>query len=127
MVHAGISHNADLQDISLLPVCLGGKASGHDIQFLADAAAQGFCPMGERIVRPHDHISSVLCLRIHPALHGQNPSVGRIQKIACQCGGADVKGGKAEISPFGADIQDLTRCMCHIPGFALAALLIKRG
>ena len=82
--------------------------------------------VGERMVRPHDYIRSVLCLRVHPALYGQHPPVRRIQKISGQCRGSDIKGSKAECSFFRADIQDLPVGVGDIPDSALPAPFIKR-
>ena len=37
--------------------------------------------MLQRIIRPHDHIRTILRLRIHPALNCQSPPIRTIQQI----------------------------------------------
>ena len=75
--------------------------------------------MFKGIVGPRDDICSVLGLRIHAADGRTCLTCFRIQKIAGDCGCADVKGGHVSGKRIGTDMKNMIRhdgCI-QFPGF----------
>ena len=120
MVHAGVARHAYLQEIRPLSPGASDKAPDHVVQFPADASGQRFGPAGKRIIGTHDHIGTVLRLRIHPALR-------RVQKEPGQRRRTEIKGGQTVVSFLILNIQNLPIRMRNMAVPALFYPFIERG
>ena len=115
MMHTGISHNTHLKNILSPYPSILCQTSQHLINRFPDTHTQHFCSMLQRIIRPHDHICTILRLRIHPALNCQSPPIRTIQQISRNSSRPNIKSRQTPPTSFLPHFQNPPSTVNHIP------------
>ena len=77
--------------------------------------------MLQRIIRPHDHIRTILRLRIHPALNCQSPPIPTIQQIPRNGSRPNIKRCQTPPTSFLPHFQNPPSTVNHIPFIRIPA------
>ena len=121
MMHTGISHNTHLKNILSPYPSILCQTSQHLINRFPNTHTQRFRSMLQPIIGPHDHICTILRLRIHPALNCQSPPICTIQQIPCNGSRPNIKRCQTPPTSFLPHFQNPPSTVNHIPFIRIPA------